>query len=205
MGLYSRYVLPRVLEFVMSQKAVMREREPTLAEAQGEVLEIGYGTGLNLTHYPSTVDRLTVIDPAEMLPARVQQRIAAARMPVHIERCMAEHLPFDRGRFDCVVTTWTLCSIPDAKAALAEIRRVLKPDGQYLFIEHGRSDDPRTAARQDRLDWWHGLISGGCHVNRPIDALVRDSGLAIERLDRFEMRGTPKYLAAHYRGAARVG
>jgi len=204
MGIYSRWILPRVLEFAMSQKAVMRERPATLAGARGEVLEIGFGTGLNLEFYPNTVERLTVLDPAEMLAGRVERRIAAAPVPVNVERCSAESLPFDAGRFDCVVTTWTLCSIPDAHAALAEIRRVLRPGGRYLFIEHGRSSDPRIARRQDRLDWWHGLATGGCHVNRPIDELIARGGMEIETLDRFEMPGTPRYLAAHYRGVASV-
>jgi ubiquinone/menaquinone biosynthesis C-methylase UbiE len=188
----------------MSQQGVMRERPPTLAEAQGEVLEIGFGTGLNLAIYPPAVDRLTVLDPADLLSKRVRERIAAARMPVEVKRCRAETLPFDAGRFDCVVTTWTLCTIPDAQSALAEIRRVLKPGGRYLFIEHGRSADPRIARRQDRLDWWHGLISGGCHVNRPIDELIARGGMAVQRLERFEMSGTPRYLAPQYRGVATV-
>lgn len=204
MGIYSRYVLPRVLELAMSHKAVMRERPQTLADARGEVLEIGFGTGLNLQYYPPTVERLTVLDPAEMLTRRVNQRIAAAPVPVHVERCSAEKLPFDAGRFDCVVTTWTLCSIPDALSALAEIRRVLRPGGRYLFIEHGRSSEPRIARRQDRLNWWHGMFTGGCHVNRPIDELVARSGFQVERLDRFELSGMPRYVAPHYRGVASV-
>jgi ubiquinone/menaquinone biosynthesis C-methylase UbiE len=204
MGIYSRWILPRVLELAMSHKAVMRERRPTLADARGEVLEIGFGTGLNLEFYPTTVERLTVLDPAEMLTSRVNRRIAAAPVPVHVERCRAEKLSFDAGRFDCVVTTWTLCSIPDAQAALGEIRRVLRPGGRYLFIEHGRSADPRIARRQDRLDWWHGLIAGGCHVNRPIDELITGGGFNVEKLDRFDMAGTPRYLAPQYRGVASV-
>jgi ubiquinone/menaquinone biosynthesis C-methylase UbiE len=205
MGIYARWILPRVLEFAMSQKGVMRERPQTLADARGEVLEIGFGTGLNLEFYPTTVERLTVLDPTEMLASRVQKRISSAPVPVTVERCGAESLPFDAGRFDCVVTTWTLCSIPDAQAALSEIRRVLRPGGRYLFIEHGRSSDARIARRQDRLDWWHGLVTGGCHVNRPIDELIARGGMGIEKLERFEMPGTPRYLAAHYRGVASVG
>ncbi|HEY2837563.1 MAG TPA: class I SAM-dependent methyltransferase [Pirellulales bacterium] len=188
----------------MSQKSVMELRPVALADARGDVLEIGFGTGLNLAFYPPAVDRLTVLDPAEMLPKRVTERLAAARMPVDVKRCAAEALPFDAGRFDCVITTWTLCSIPDSQSALAEIKRVLKPGGHYLFIEHGRSDDPRIARRQDRLDWWHGLISGGCHVNREIDQLIARGGLEIEKLERFDLPGTPRYLAPQYRGVAIV-
>jgi ubiquinone/menaquinone biosynthesis C-methylase UbiE len=188
----------------MSQPQVMRERPVALAEAAGEVLEIGFGTGLNLASYPRSVSRLTVLDPVEMLSARVAQRIAAAPVPVSVERADGAELPFDAGRFDCVVTTWTLCTIPQVEQALAEIRRVLKPTGRYLFLEHGRSPDARIARRQDWLDRVHGLFTGGCHVNREIDHLVTEAGLSIERLERFELPRMPRYLAAHYRGTATV-
>ncbi len=188
----------------MSRKEFMAARPAALATAQGEVLEIGFGTGLNLALYPAEVEQLTVIDPAQLLRKRVAKRIAAARMPVAVEFQNAEQLPFDAGRFDCVVTTWTLCSIPDAAAALGEIRRVLKPGGKYLFLEHGRSQDPRIAQRQDRWNRLHGMFTGGCHVNRQIDQLISEAGLGITRLERFELPKTPRYLAAHYRGLAAV-
>lgn len=204
MGFYSRHILPRLLEFAMSRPQLMRERPRALAEARGEVLEIGFGTGLNLACYPANITRLTLVDPVEMLPTRVQQRLAAAPMPVNIERADGAELPFDAGRFDCVVSTWTLCTIPAVNEALAEIRRVLKPSGQYLFLEHGRSTDPGVVRWQDRLDYLHGLFTGGCHVNRPIDQLLNAAGLSVTRLDRFEMPQTPRYLAHHYLGAAVV-
>lgn len=204
MGLYARYVLPWLLEFGMSRPQIMRERPQALADAAGEVLEIGFGTGLNLACYPPQVRHLTVVDPAELLPARVSRRVAAAPMPVSVARLDAEQLPFDAGRFPCVVSTWTLCTIPNAAQALAEIRRVLAPGGRYLFLEHGRSQEPRMARWQDRVDRLHGRFTGGCHVNRQIDQLVAEAGLQIERLERFEISGIPRYLAAHYRGAAVV-
>jgi ubiquinone/menaquinone biosynthesis C-methylase UbiE len=204
MGLYSRYILPRVLEFAMSRPKVMRERPPALAAASGDVLEIGFGTGLNFTCYPSGVTSLTVVDPAEMLPRRVAERIKQAGFPIHVKRADAATLPFGAGRFDCVASTWTLCTIPAVEAALAEIRRVLKPSGRFLFLEHGRSQDPRLVRWQDRLDRLHGLFSGGCHVNRPIDRLVTEAGFALLRLDRFDMPHVPRYQAAHYRGVATV-
>jgi ubiquinone/menaquinone biosynthesis C-methylase UbiE len=204
MGLYSRFILPRVLEFGMSMPQVMRERPRALAEARGEVLEIGFGTGLNLASYPPAVEHLVVADPVEMLAPRVAQRIAAAAMPVTIERVDAATLPFDAGRFDCVVSTWTLCTIPEVAKSLHEIRRVLKPSGRFLFLEHGRSEKPSLARWQDRLDRVHGLFTGGCHVNREIDRLVTEGGLAIERLERFDLSGAPRYMAPHYLGAASV-
>ncbi|HEY4309873.1 MAG TPA: class I SAM-dependent methyltransferase [Pirellulales bacterium] len=204
MGLYDKYILPRVLEFGMSRPQVMRERPRALAEARGEVLEIGFGTGLNLASYPPAVERLVVADPVEMLAPRVAQRIAAAKIPVSIERADAAVLPFDAGRFDCVVSTWTLCTIPRVAQSLAEIRRVLKPSGRFLFLEHGLSQNPRTADWQHRLDRLHGFFTGGCHVNREIDQLVAGAGLAIERVDRFNLAGVPGYMAPHYLGAAIV-
>jgi ubiquinone/menaquinone biosynthesis C-methylase UbiE len=204
MGIYSRFILPRVLEFAMSQPQVMRERPAALADARGDVLEIGFGTGLNLACYPDGIASLTLLDPVSMLDTRVAERIAAAKMPITVARGDGASLPFDAGRFDCVVSTWTLCTIPDVDAALREIRRVLKPTGRYLFLEHGVSADPRVARWQDRLDRVHGLFTGGCHVNRPIDRLIAAAGLSIERLDRFVLARTPQYLAAHYRGIATV-
>jgi ubiquinone/menaquinone biosynthesis C-methylase UbiE len=204
MGLYDRFILPRVLEFGMSRPQIMRERPGALAEAHGEVLEIGFGTGLNLACYPAEVERLVVADPVDMLQDRVSRRIAAAAMPVVVERADGAALPFDAGRFDCVVSTWTLCTIPKVTAALAEIRRVLKPGGRYLFLEHGLSDNPRMARWQHRVDRLHGMFTGGCHVNRQIDRLVAESGLAVERLDRFQIAGIPRYMATHYRGVATV-
>jgi len=204
MGLYARFVLPWLLEFAMSRPQIMRERPQALADAAGEVLEIGFGTGLNLACYPAQVSHLTVVDPAELLPARVARRIAAAPMPVSVARLDAEQLPFDAGRFPCVVSTWTLCTIPHASQALAEIRRVLAPGGRYLFLEHGLSQEPRIARRQNRVDRLHGCFTGGCHVNREIDRLIESAGLAIERLERFDIAGIPRYVASHYRGAATV-
>ena len=204
MGLYSRFSLPRLLEFGMSRPEVTRERPRAVADARGDVLEIGFGTVLNLAFDSAAVTRLTVIDPVDMLPARVARRIAAAPVPVQVERVDAAGLPFDAGRFDCVVSTWTLCTIPEVEAALAEVKRVLKPSGRFFFLEHGRSENPGVARWQDRLDRVHGLFTGGCHVNREIDRLVGAAGLSIDRLERFELSGAPRYLAHHYLGSAVV-
>ena len=177
MGLYSRFVLPRILEFGMSRPGVMCERPPDINEARGEVLEIGFGTGLNLACYPAAVERLVVVDPVEMLPKRVAHPPCRVCMTVVVERADGAALPFDAGRFDCVVSTWTLCTIPKFNEALAEIRRVLKPAGRFLFLEHGLSENPRIARWQNRVDWLQMLFIGGCHVNRRIDRLVADSGM----------------------------
>src|ERR1700730_17237140 len=139
MGLYSDVVFPHLLEFVMSRPHMMKERVRALAEARGEVLEIGFGTGLNLSCYPTSVKRLMILDPADVLKQKVVQRIVAAAMPAEKVHLDAKELPFDAGRFDCVVSTWTLCTIPEVDLAFREVHRVLKSGGSFLFLEHGRS------------------------------------------------------------------
>ena len=202
MDIYSDFLFPRLMEFTLSRRRPMKYRRKTLETARGEVLEIGFGTGLNLSCYPSTVERLTIVDPAKLLVKRVQKRIAAAPIPVELAYLTAERLPFESDRFDTVVSTWTLCTIPDVAAALVEVRRVLKPGGSLLFLEHGRSGDERVARRQDRWNRFQQIIGCGCNLNRPIDRLIEASGLRIERLDRFEMPATPRIAAEHYLGSA---
>lgn len=179
-------------------------RPEALAGAEGEVLEVGFGTGLNLGFYPPAVKRVVGLDPnaREGLPA-LDARVRAA--PFDVERCTLPadgSLPFEAGRFDTIVTTWTLCSIPEHRQALAEMRRVLKPGGAYLFIEHGRAPNESTARWQDRVNPVWRRLTGGCNMNRPIDALVRDAGFELETVDRFRHEG-PGLLAHMYRGVAR--
>lgn len=189
----------------MSRPHLTTQRQRALANVRGEVLELGFGTGLNLPHYPPTVERLTIVDPARMLPRRVEQRITEAGVPIERVHQDAARLPFDRGRFDTVVATWTLCSIDNVDAALREVARVLKPSGRFVFLEHGRSDDPRTARLQDRLNpIWKKTVGAGCNMNRPIDELVRRAGLEIIELDRFLMPKEPRILAETYLGQARI-
>ena len=203
MGL-REWLRPRIQERIMSS---MNELRPdTVSRATGEVLEVGFGTALNLPHYESTVRSVTGIDPmiTEGIPS-VEARIAAAGFPVERSTLRADGgLPYDAGRFDTVVTTWTLCEIPDAVEALSEMRRVLKPGGQYLFIEHGRSEDPRTARWQDRLNPLWKSIAGGCNMNRPIDEIVARGGFELRSLDRFRADG-PAVLSSLYRGIAISG
>ena len=202
MGFYERYVFPHILDFAMRRMNPLRS--DVLAPASGEVLEIGFGTGLNLRHYPSTVARLHAVDPMDALPRRVAERIAAAPFPVERHRLRADgRLPFDAARFDCAAMTWTLCTIPDPVAAVRELRRVLKPGAPLLFIEHGRSDDPKVARFQERWNPIQNRIGAGCNVNRAIDALIRAGGFEFEKLDRFKADG-PRFLAEMYRGIARA-
>jgi ubiquinone/menaquinone biosynthesis C-methylase UbiE len=202
MGLYSNVIFPRMLEFLLGGRVPMEYRRRALSAARGEALEIGFGTGLNLSCYPSSVERLTLVDPARLLPKRVQQRIESAAIPVERAFLDAERLPFESDRFDTVVSTWTLCTIRDVAAALAEVRRVLKPDGRLLFLEHGRSADEQIARRQDRWNGVQKFFGCGCNLNRPIEGLIATAGLEIRQLERFEMPGVPAISAAHYLGVA---
>ncbi len=204
MGLYSRHIFPRVLDWSLDNAMMREQRREALSPVEGHVLEIGFGTGLNLPHYPHQVTRLTAIDSERMLPKRVSERIARARFPVEIFQLDAGgRLPFEDDSFDGVASTLTLCSITDIASALAEIRRVLKPAGSFVFLEHGRSDDPKVARRQDRFNPLQKFVGRGCNLNRRIDQLIKAAGLDLARLDRFLLPDTPRLLGEMYRGVAR--
>ncbi|HJZ67300.1 MAG TPA: class I SAM-dependent methyltransferase [Blastocatellia bacterium] len=204
MGFYSTHVFPRVLDWSLSDATVEEQRRAALAPLRGRVLEVGFGTGLNLACYPNTVTRLTAIDSVRMLPDRVAKRISEAHMPIELFLLDASGtLPFEDRSFDGVVTTFTLCSIRDVLSALAEIRRVLKPDHPFAFLEHGRSDDPRVIKWQDRLNPIQRVVACGCNLNRPIESLIRRSGFEIVKIERYLMPGVPRIFAEMYRGLAR--
>lgn len=195
------WIKPRFQDFAMGFMDDLRPE--TVNEAFGDVLEIGFGTGLNLEHYGDDVESIQAIDPLATQGFRkVEERIERAVFPVQRAALSADDtLPFDAGRFDCVVTTWTLCSIPDAQAALHEMRRVLKPGGRYLFIEHGRSREKSVIQWQDRLDPLWTRLTDGCHINRPIDSLVKRSGFELSSLKEFRGKG-PATVSSLYRGVA---
>jgi ubiquinone/menaquinone biosynthesis C-methylase UbiE len=190
------------MDWVLGGERFQTERRHLLVPAQGVVLEIGFGTGLNLPHYPRTVTALHTVDPAPLLPNRVARRVAEAPFPVHIQHLSAERLPYADATFDYAVSTFTLCTIPDPFTALCEVRRVLKPGGHFLFLEHGRSDDPVTARWQDRLNPLQNFFACGCNLNRRIDQLVMQAGLRLEQLDRYTFPGVPRIGGEMYRGTA---
>ena len=205
MGLYSKYIFPRLLDWSLGNAQMGKYRRRALEPAAGDTLEIGFGTGLNLPHYPATVTRLTVLDSENMLTKLVDRRIAECPLPVVKMQLDAQgRLPFEDQSFDSVVTTLTLCSIENTEPALAEIRRVLKPDGKFIFWEHGRSDDQNTARWQDRLNPLQRIIGAGCNMNRKIDELITAAGFEIMTLDRFLMPKSPRILAEMYRGIAKL-
>jgi ubiquinone/menaquinone biosynthesis C-methylase UbiE len=202
MGFYCDHIFPRLMEWIMAGDEFLRLRSELLASAHGEVLELGIGTGLNLPHYPETVTELHAVDPAQLLPKTIAARSTRLSFPVRIQKGTAETLTHANRRFDYVVSTWTLCTIPDPVLALQEVGRVLKPGGMFLFMEHGRSDDRKIAAWQDRLNPIQNAIGCGCNLNRQIDRLITQSGLTIAHLDRFSMQGVPRLAGEMYRGTA---
>ena len=205
MSFYSRLIFPHIMEWLSAGQHVEEQRRLTLAAARGQVLEIGFGTGFNFAHYPRSVVHVTAVDRERMQPRKVQDRVAAAPVPIKTVCLDAScRLPFEDNSFDTVVTTWTLCSIADVGAALAEIGRVLKRNGSYLFLEHGRSEDARLARRQDLVTPIVRVVGAGCRMNREIDQVISSAGLEIVALDRFPMPDTPRILGEIYRGVARA-
>ncbi len=201
MSLYARYVLPRLTDLVMRNRADAEERAKLLPLATGVVVEVGIGSALNLPCYGPAVEALYGVDPSVALWRIGRRRVAAARFPVQFVAGSAERIPLPAALADTVVSTWTLCTIPDPRAALAEMRRVLKPDGRLLFIEHGRAPDPGVRAWQDRLTPVWKRVAGGCHMNRPIDALIGGAGFEFAKIEVGYASG-PKVLAYLYRGVA---
>ena len=202
MGWYGEHIFPHLMEWVMGGEEFQKQRSLVLARVNGTVLEIGFGTGLNLPHYPAALSSLHAIDPAHMLPGKIAERSATIPFPLQIQRTSSETLPYNARAFNFVVSTWTLCTIPDPVKALLEVYRVLKPDGVFLFLEHGRSEDAKVAAWQDRFNPVQNIIGCGCNLNRKIDQIIAQAGLMIMTLDRFQMQSVPRLGGEMYRGAA---
>ena len=204
MGFYSKYVLPRVIDLAMRNRETARLRAEWLPHARGDVLEVGIGSALNLPYYSSQVRRVCGVDPSVELQRMASARIAASPLEVELFVQSAEDpLPVSEASVDTAVLTWTLCSIPNASSALREIKRVLKPDGQLIFLEHGRAPDPGVVAWQDRLTPIWKRIAGGCHLNRKIDDLVEGAGFEISELRTCYLPG-PRPMTYTYQGFARV-
>jgi ubiquinone/menaquinone biosynthesis C-methylase UbiE len=201
MSWYGDQVLPRLIDVVLSTREITEIRARVAGGLEGEVLEVGFGSGRNVPHYPAAVTRVRAVDPAT-----VGRRLAAARVerspvPVEYVGLDGQDLPLASGSVDHVLTTWTLCTIPDVGRALREMVRVLRPGGQLHFVEHGRSPDPRVARWQDRLTPVQRRIAGGCHLNRPIDELVAGSGLTLSSMTTYHIRG-PRALGYTFEGVA---
>jgi ubiquinone/menaquinone biosynthesis C-methylase UbiE len=201
MGFYAERVLPHLLNLAMRSQDLAAYRRRVVPAARGRVLEIGIGSGLNLPFYGSEVDEVIGLDPSSPLLAMAEKQARAGRTPVMMLHGSAEMVPLEDASVDTVLTTWTLCSIPDARAALSEIRRVLKPAGELVFVEHGKAPDQAVARWQDRLTPLWRPIAGGCHLNRPIASLIGDAGFALRDLRCGYMRG-PRPFTFMYEGRA---
>jgi ubiquinone/menaquinone biosynthesis C-methylase UbiE len=200
-GLYTDQILPRAINLVMRGGALAGPRARAAAGLDGEVLEIGFGSGLNIPYYPPGLKRVRAVDPAVTGRKLAAGRAEACAVPIEYVGSDAEALPAADASVDHVLSTWTLCTIPDVARALAEIRRVLRPGGTFCFVEHGLAPDARTARLQRRLTPIQRRAFGGCHLDRRIDQLVATAGLELTRLDTYYMKG-PRALGYTFEGVA---
>jgi ubiquinone/menaquinone biosynthesis C-methylase UbiE len=201
MGIYDQYVLPRLIDLAMQNAVLTAERAKLVPLAVGTVLEVGLGSGHNLPFYSPQIERLYGLDPSVALLQMARQRVTRASFPTVALRGSGEQLPLADARCDTVVSTWTLCSIPQPLQALCEMRRVLKPGGQLLFIEHGRSPEDRVYGWQHWLTPLWRRLSGGCHLDRAIDALILAAGFRMLQFETGYVKG-PRLLAFLYKGVA---
>jgi ubiquinone/menaquinone biosynthesis C-methylase UbiE len=202
MGFYADRVVPVLIDLSMRNKLLRPYRRRVIGAAEGRVLEIGIGSGLNLPSYGANATSLIGLDPSPRLLAKTREAAERIGPRVTLIEGSAEAIQLDAASVDTVVTTWTLCSIPNAPVALSEMRRVLTPAGRLLFVEHGRSPDVRVRWWQDRLTPIWKRIGGGCHLNRPMADLIQGAGFRLDRLDTGYMRG-PKPMTFMYEGSAR--
>jgi len=200
-GIYGDKILPRFTNQVLAGKEFTKVRARVAAGLTGDVLEVGFGSGLNVPHYPSEVERVLAVDPATVGRKLAAKRVAASPVPVEYVGLDGASLPVDSESIDHVLITWTMCTIPDVARALGEIRRILRPGGEMHFAEHGLSPDPKVAKWQDRLTPFQRRWAGGCHLNRPVDRLIEEAGFTVSRMDNFYMRG-PKPMGYMFEGLA---
>ena len=202
MGIYARHVLPRLVNVACGMKANLPLRDRVCAGLHGDVVEIGFGSGLNVPHYPEAVTQVWAVEPADLGWKLAQGRLRASSTPVERIGLDGQSLPLPDDSCDTALSTWTLCTIPDVAAALREVRRVLKPGGTLHFVEHGLAPDEEVRRTQHRLEPIQKRIAGGCHLTRPIAALLTDAGFDIRELDVFYEEGAPRFLAAESLGIA---
>jgi ubiquinone/menaquinone biosynthesis C-methylase UbiE len=201
MGFYSDVILPCLCHLAMRNRRLMPYRERVIDAAEGRVLEIGIGSGLNLPLYRPTVREVLGLEPVPRLIAMARSAAHGAAIPVQLIEASAEAIPLEDHCIDTVVMTWTLCTIPDSRAALSELRRVLKPTGRLLFVEHGLAADENVRRWQNRLTPAWRYFSGGCHLNRPVQKMIEQSGFRLERIKTGYMPG-PRPMSFIYEGSA---
>ena len=202
MGFYGDQVLPRFQEKVMNRKATGKVRARVCADLHGDVVEVGFGTGLNAPYYPSEVIKVFAVEPSTVCMRIAEPRIAGTPTPVELAGLTGERLDLPSVEFDAVLSTWTLCTIPDLSAALEEIRRVLRPGGELHFVEHGHAPDSNVANWQRRIEPLNKRLAGGCHLTRKIPEMIEQAGFEFRQLDSYYFQGEPKPFGYTFEGRA---
>ncbi|WP_426565110.1 methyltransferase domain-containing protein [Angustibacter sp. McL0619] len=201
-GFYRRELLPRMINVMCGAKHGEPHRRHVCAGLSGEVIELGFGSGLNVPFYPATISRVTAVDPSEVGWNLAAKRLKASAVPVRWSGLDGQSLQFPDHSYDSALCTWTLCTIPDASAALSEVRRVLKPGGTLHFVEHGLAPDESVRRRQRRLDPIEQRLFGGCRLTLPIEETLTSAGFTISELNCFYQQGAPKFGGAYSMGVA---
>ncbi|MEQ8435717.1 MAG: class I SAM-dependent methyltransferase [Oceanicaulis sp.] len=205
MSFYENHVLPHLIGLACGAPQIMKKRSQIVPAAEGRVLEVGFGAGPNLEFYDTArVERLFALEPSEGMRRKAAGAIAAAPVAVEVIDLSAEAIPLEDASMDTVVLTYTACTIPDVNAALAEMRRVLKPGGRLLFSEHGRAPDAGVYKWQRRIEPVWKPIAGGCHLTRQIDDLITGAGFSIDRMEAGYLPKSPKFASFNYAGSARI-
>jgi SAM-dependent methyltransferase len=201
-GYYTEHIVPHIIDKACGMKSLNPLRERVCAGLTGEVVEVGFGSGSNVAFYPATVSRLTAVEPSDVAWKIAAKRLRGSTVPIERAGLDGQSLPFDDDTFDMALSTWTMCTIPDAVAALQELHRVLRPGGRLHFLEHGLAPDPKVQRWQRRLDPIEKRLAGGCTFTRPIAELVTKGGFTIDEIDVFYEARAPKFAGAYSLGTA---